>query len=163
MIISGLLHPLHPEISMQVLCTIPPIFLRLLWERICPWIKGLLRLQSFSWFSSTYCLIIRAHWSLQKTHSLFHFKVHQWWYCWVKLDAYYSEQSNVIVKEKMTERVDLMAPPTTFEVWYQIMIAWYRDNHYIIVITMNCGVSIGSTNNYVFRNFQQYTQKYPTK
>ena len=26
MIISGLLHPLHPEISMQVLCTIPSLF-----------------------------------------------------------------------------------------------------------------------------------------
>ena len=93
---------------------------------------------------STYCLI-------------------QWWYCWVKFDAYYSEQSNVIVKEKMTERVDLIAPPTTFEVWYQITISWHPEINTTLVITTNCGVSVGSTNNYVFRNFQQYTQKYPTK
>ena len=135
-------YPLHPEISMQVLCTIPYIFPILLWERICPWIKSFLRLQSFSWFSSTYCLI-------------------QWWYCWVKFNAYYSEQSNVIVKEKMTERVDLMAPPTTFEVWYQITIAWYPKIITTLVITTNCGVSVGSTNNYVsgtFSNTPRNTQ-----
>lgn len=143
MIISGLLHPLHPEISMQVLCTIPSIFPRLLWERICPRIKSFLRLQSFSWFSSTYCLI-------------------QWGYCWVKLDAYYSEQSKGTVKEKKPQRVYLIAPPTTFEVWYQITIAWYPKIITTLVITTNCGVSVGSTNNYyvsgTFSNALRNTQ-----